>query len=186
MKQLLYSCCILLCFTQVTCKKEKHKSPLEVLPAITQEGKNTVGCLINGEAYIPKGFIQYTPNFHVVVDPTYKNGDFSLRTVRLDRKKDERLYLTINSDSIRSVGTYVINDTGNTRSLLSKGDASLSKVYCNVHYNGTYHRKGFLKITKYDMQKGIVSGEFEFSMVNRDCGFGDTIKVTNGRFDYKL
>ena len=47
---------------------------------------------------------------------------------------------------------------------------------------GTYH-KGMLTITRLDLQAGIVSGTFTFTLAKPGC---DTIRVTQGRFDRKL
>ena len=41
----------------------------------------------------------------------------------------------------------------------------------------------YLNITRYDLQAGIVSGTFNFVLAKPGC---DTVKVTHGRFDYKL
>ena len=51
MKTLMYCLPILLLFSG--CKKE---TPEETLPPATQEGKNTAGCLINGQAFIAKSY----------------------------------------------------------------------------------------------------------------------------------
>lgn len=167
------------------CKKNKDsiENELSKLPPVTQTGQNSFGCLVNGKAWTPKGWDGNSPNFYIIVDPTYKDGDFSLRTYRIaDNIRED---YTINSDSVKTTGTYIMNDTARTRVIYSKGTANLSQVFCKIFYSGNYNRKGFLKVTKYDLQAGIVSGEFEFSMINQDCST-DTIKVTHGRFDYKL
>ncbi len=39
--------------TGMQCKKEQNG--LDALPLATQEGKGTFGCLVNGEAFTPKG-----------------------------------------------------------------------------------------------------------------------------------
>lgn len=40
------------------CRKHKPSPPHEDrLPAITQEGKMTMGCLLNGKVLIPKGYV---------------------------------------------------------------------------------------------------------------------------------
>ena len=48
---------LLFCFCFAQCKKQHDtpKTEIEKLPAITQEGKNTFGCLFNGVAYTPGG-----------------------------------------------------------------------------------------------------------------------------------
>ena len=167
----------------VYCKKDKQ-TELEKLPPITQNGANTFGCLINGRAYIPKGYSGNMPNYYVLADPGFSDGDLSIRTYSVNGNLYEGI--AINSDSIKQIGTYLINDTGRTRIILLKSTADLGSYYCDISYTGYYQRNGILKITKYDMQNGIISGEFAVSMVNRDCGYGDTIKITEGRFDYKL
>lgn len=166
------------------CRKPKIERELSKLPPATQTGANTFGCLVNGKAWTPKGSDWNKPNFYIIADPTFEQGSFSLRTYRLEKSRREGF--TINSDSIKVVGYYIISDTSNTRPQITTGTADLSTVFCMTDYNGHFNRSGYLKITKYDMQQGIVSGEFEFTMVSRDCGLGDPIRVTNGRFDYHL
>lgn len=173
----------LLFFYSLNCKKDK-RSELEKLPTITQNGANTFGCLINGKAYTPKGYRGNVPNYYVLVDPGFSDGDLSIRTYRIE--DNLMISLSISSDSIKNTGIYTINDHGRTQSRFSKDAADLSRSYCDIFYGSTHQRNGFLKITRYDLQNGIIAGEFEISMVNRDCGYGDTIKITEGRFDYKL
>ena len=40
---------------------------------------------------------------------------------------------------------------------------------------------GWIEISKYDINKSIVSATFEFTAYNSNCA--DTLKVTEGRFD---
>jgi hypothetical protein len=47
---------------------------------------------------------------------------------------------------------------------------------------GTYH-KGTLTITRLDLQAGIISGTFEFTLAKPGC---DTVRITQGRFDKRL
>lgn len=45
----------LFCFLLIACKKEDPAlTPLEQLPPLTFEGKNTFGCLIDGGAWVAK------------------------------------------------------------------------------------------------------------------------------------
>ena len=70
-----------LCFLcQCSCKKsilanDDDDNPpmteLEKLPAITMEGANTFGCLVNGEAWTPKGYIFPESNFDVYYDGVF-------------------------------------------------------------------------------------------------------------------
>jgi hypothetical protein len=55
MKNLLFLFATLL--TLFSCSKDDNKSqkPIDQLPPATQVGANTAGCLVNGEAFLPKG-----------------------------------------------------------------------------------------------------------------------------------
>lgn len=50
--------------------------------------------------------------------------------------------------------------------------------YCWYEYEDTL--EGFVRFSKIDQTKFIVSGTFEFSAVKEGC---DTVRITNGRFD---
>lgn len=55
MKKLILLLTIIL--TLFSCNKDDNKSqnPIDQLPPATQTGANTAGCLVNGEAFLPKG-----------------------------------------------------------------------------------------------------------------------------------
>ena len=164
------------------CKKSKNFD-VDSLPPITQEGKNTFGCLINGKVYVPRGFEQNKPNYQVHVDPTFNDGSFGVKF--FNKSTDKRIDLTVGSDSIRSTGNFIITNTSRARCLFAvNGTSSNPKCIVFSQYNPT--STGFLKITRYDLINGIFSGEFEFHFYNPDCGIGDTIHITQGRFDKKL
>ena len=55
---------------------------------------------------------------------------------------------------------------------------------CYISVNDTCYRRGFLKISKYDIANRIFSGEFECTIIGDGCT--DTVRITNGRFDKKL
>ena len=49
----LFTLIIMAIFALNSCKKEK--TGIDALPPATQEGNDTFGCLVNGEAFTPKG-----------------------------------------------------------------------------------------------------------------------------------
>lgn len=158
------------------CRKH-HISEIEKLPPVTQSGANTFGCLINGKAWMPSGFDR-NPNFFIIVDPTFQNGNFDLRTYRIENHKTEKIIIF--SNDIHQVGTFTISSTGNVF-------IDFKSEINNCYFLGSSSNfsSGFLKIDRYDMQNGIVAGEFECTLYDRTTTC-DTIKITNGRFDYKL
>ena len=183
-----------ICFTIVlgfvlmgtSCKKEKPEPnpPSEPqLPAITTSGKNTFGCYINNELYIPKGGI----NYRAIEYPRYYSEDGYIDIKVLNQKDFEGwIYIYILTDGIFGVGDYSINPNAlntPTSCLERRVDTIISgnETYTTPRYYVDTTKTNLIKITRLDLTTGIVSGEFEFTATNGY--YNDTIKVTQGRFD---
>lgn len=165
-----------------SCKKEKTDE--EQLPTITQTGANTFGCLVNGKIYIPKGFEQNNANFKVLVDPNFNDGTIDVRVFKIDGNTN--LKLNFGSDSAKAVGYYEVNKRNDFSFRIFNTNSG--NLVCETPYSfGMLSSKsGFIKITRYDLANGIISGEFEFHFSNPACGLGEPIHITQGRFDKKL
>jgi hypothetical protein len=160
------------------CKKDTTPQPLNQLPATTQEGKNTFGCLLNGQAWTPKGY-NGTSNYTVFYDPEYANGTLNISTYSYpDKDEKDKQTITLFSDNLSKVGTYPLTIINQQEALFSD-----RKTKCYFLQGESHFRDGILTITRLDLNKGIISGTFEFTLAKPGC---DTIRVTNGRFDKKL
>lgn len=107
MKNLTYLTCLLLFPLLLTqCRWLKNDpEPLDQLPAITQEGKNIFGCLLNGQAWTPKGNAGYS-NYTVYYDPEYAKGTLNISTYRYPSENSNNFQtITIYSDSLTTPGT---------------------------------------------------------------------------------
>jgi hypothetical protein len=164
---------ILLLFLATACKK-KDVAPIDQLPPATQEGKGTLGFLVNGQAWTPKGN-NGTPNLGFYYDPGYKAGEFNLSAYRIPAK-GQREHFVISTDSLNFKRTFSLNDP-------SVGSARFTNDVCSYNRDEEVFREGRLTVTKLDLQKHIVSGTFEFTLFRPSC---DTVKVTDGRFDLKF
>ena len=147
------------------CRKEKDPTPLERLPPATTTGANTWGCLVNGEAWANKG------EAHVGADWTVPDGmsvgmSFSTRYVRLVFPDSTNRYRL-------TAGDYPL-----VRNAATGSHASVH--IGNKIYNGSNLVNGMAHLSRVDRQAGVVSGTFEFTIVDQP---GDTLQVTNGRFD---
>ena len=160
------------------CKKDKGE---DQLPPATQTGANTFGCLINGEIYTPQGFEQNHPNFDMVVDPTFENGNFGFSTFN----KNKKLRLNLGTNSIKNTGILYIQDTSKPLHIGVYNDNSNCYFSPGTINYYDYYSVGNLTITRYDLTNGIFSGTFEFILYDPATSC-DTIKVTQGRFDKKL
>ncbi|MBN8682018.1 MAG: hypothetical protein J0L99_05180 [Chitinophagales bacterium] len=161
---------------------EKEKTPpteLEKLPAATQEGKNTFGCLVDGKAWTPKWGGLLKP----ALTPHYNNilGSFGIVAVRYDGSEIENvLNLSGEGLSILETGNYSLSFEETSFSLKSETCSTPGPVKNGrilINQNGT------IQITRLDVSTGIISGTFEFDAVSETCQ--DTVRITDGRFDIK-
>lgn len=72
------------------CKKDVT-NPKEQLPSATENGANTLGFLLNGEVWVPKGF-NGTKNLSWYYDPDYSDGDLSIKAYRIFSDDDEQYF----------------------------------------------------------------------------------------------
>lgn len=178
MKKLITAILILSLFCFAQCKKNHTDS--NGLPADTQEGKNTLGFLLNGQPWKPQGN-SGTGNLSIDFDPGFNNGIMGIAA-----------YRTISATDKTQFGLGIV-DSLNFKSApfsliikkKSLGGLSFStKNYCDIlHVDTTIYETGRINITKLDRTNRIVSGTFEGILYNQICG--DTIKITDGRFDMK-
>ena len=142
------------------------------LPAATTSGKQTFGCKINGEVFVPNGNFNY-PGLPTAAYYT-STGLFGFNSKNL-KDFDNWIYIHI----------YIYND------LYQEGyyflDNSIANFSLEIYgeqlsgYKIDTTKPRQIQITRFDLDNTIISGEFEFTCVNN--ALQDTIKVTEGRFD---
>ncbi|MBY0477021.1 MAG: hypothetical protein K2Q24_05205 [Chitinophagaceae bacterium] len=157
------------------CKKETPE--VETLPPLTQTGAFTFGCLVNGKVWVPKGLL-FSNKLTITYDPGWRGGSLVITARRKDNLIDQSI--AISSDNLQSTGIYslIIKDT----SLAYFDDVITGCVYYSYR-DLTTPLNGSLTITKFDLNKNIISGTFFFKLAKPGC---DTITVSDGRFDLKL
>ena len=172
--------------TGVQCKKSTLPSKTE-LPPITQTGAGTFGCLVNGELWLPNGIdIQGgKPRIQLYVDPSFQEGVFYVTGHQF---KDLKSAITIGSAKCKSVGTYSLVTNPNNYNAVDYYKKVNGGFQCELQSNGTpdTYQRGSIIVTRYDLVAGIFSGTFEFTLYSPTSYCGDTLRVTNGRFDVKL
>jgi hypothetical protein len=177
---------LLLLFTFCSCKKHKPSNPIDQLPPATQTGANTFGCLVNGQAVvIHKPFGDLSPAFGCQYQLIYNTVNGFTFNVNATDKVDGCHFTGVgfHLDSIRlQATTYLLNTP-----LVNYGRWGLVGIAagCPPVPLLTYWTDstiiGQLTITHLDQQKQIVSGTFYFDAVEQTRG--DTVHVTDGRFD---
>jgi hypothetical protein len=175
---------LLTTFTLSCCNKDddnKPKTELEKLPPATQTGANTAGCLVNGVAFLPKG---YFVTGNLVCD--YIDGkDFVLGI-------NERIIQGA-TDNIRSITIFSRNQNLHDNVGISfplNEDVANSKAGTFMinaptapdpnYYTTNSTVTGELKITYHNYNQAIISGTFWYDAVNSN---GLKVEVRSGRFD---
>lgn len=181
MKHVLYLLAVGLILMATDCKKKDidpcpgHNDP-DILPPKTQCGANTFGCLINGEVWVPefdkyrmyeeKVHAEYGKEYFVVMGTRIIESDSVYEIVKIQLNKD-----------ISSTGVYKINEWW-----IDKTSGDYENFMTGLEYETKGENNGELHITKFDRENFIIAGTFWFTAVNQ---FGDTVKVTDGRFDVR-
>nr|WP_152605915.1 hypothetical protein [Pedobacter glucosidilyticus] len=162
-----------------SCKKDPTAN--QVLPAITQEGKNTAGFTLNDEVWVPYAECHLNDACRKIsasygLPNTTKYGlSFQFERIREKTGKSSltiatglRGNITSLGEKIDSIGVTFIgeNSIGNTD-----------------YYIGPLSGSKFI-ITKLDTINKIISGEFEFIL--RESNSDKQIILKNGRFDFKI
>ncbi len=151
----------------------KPKTELEKLPPVTQEGKNTFGCLVNGKAWYTNSTIDAGGDYQLGSLYLYGIQDTPSQGISLNLREES-------SDPLISTGTYSLLPSALYSPYVSFRYSS------NCIYGGTDYPNsvifGALTITKFDKVKYIISGLFEFTITHPEC---DTLEITNGRFDIR-
>jgi len=162
------------------------------LPPETQTGAGTFACKINGVVWRYKD-----PNYEVLstkpktrweYDPTLFGGLLYISGVRYFDGITADDILNIDVDSINFKNEFQIGSSSywglayynrksvktNCEEIISVADSVNSKNFYSV---------GNLVITKFDKVAKIVSGRFSCIIYKPTCG--DTLNITEGRFDIK-
>lgn len=177
MKKLITGFLILTVFCFAECKKNKPDS--NGLPAATQEGKNTLGFLLNGQPWTPQGN-NGTGNLSLYYDAAFQGGVFNLSAYRnVSSTNGKRQSLTMYGDSVQTIGRINLPNT-NKFGLTFWDEANLCTY--DTFDSTTRITSGYFDIKKLDKINKVFSGEFEIKFTKSGCG---EIQIAQGRFDMK-
>jgi hypothetical protein len=155
----------------------------DTLPPVSQEGKNTIGSLVNGQVFIPRGNVGL-PNPTAYYDPNTGGGSFHVSMTRFDIGDSVRRSFQIIAGNINKTGTYpVTTPVGDVAVVYSR---LLIRTNTGCEYMGMdaakVKQEGQLIITKLDTEQKIMAGTFTCTLITAGC---DTVRMTDGRFDMK-
>jgi hypothetical protein len=151
-----------------------QQNPVLQLPAATQTGANTFGCLLDGEPFIPSGGTNPLDCIYQLV-----NGQYFFGLQGNKRDKDfNRITLSIstNAKELEQGQSYQLieNEIGNAYATYSFATNATTTSSSNY---------GTLTITKLDLDNQIVSGTFSFDIIDFE---GNLRQIRDGRFDMQF
>ena len=145
------------------------------LPEATQTGAGTFGCLVNGEPFIETGtyfncYYQYVDGGYYFSINAKSEYNSILQIIHLGSQA-----MIIQEDGVYSLGCYW--SIGDYFGEVIFANSAQETDTCDTEY-------GYLHITKFDFTNYIVSGTFEFDVLNPYTG--EIIEIREGRFDTKF
>ncbi len=170
------------------------------LPAITSEGKNTFGCKIDGETFLPKNNGGFSPGYTSVLRAKYRYFQYEYYGLEPGYHLAISAYNSLTNKSVRI--ELAASDepivTGETYPLVLKNNGSISAEYSfststqdpdhpNIYYYNSFDHittaeyNGEITFNLVDEENQIISGVFYFSCFNPETN--RTVEVLNGRFD---
>ena len=156
------------------------------LPKATQEGKNTAGCLVNGERFVAAesgGSLLSNPT------PALRGGFFedSVYYVSLNGRYQSRRATIMLFLRTQVAGTYPLNRTtayypqGDPLRIFSHATVTLAGSGGETYVTSAQHT-GQVVLTRAELHSGLSAGTFEFTAAST-FDPRKTITVTHGRFD---
>ena len=184
----------------ISCSKDNDGKRAK-LPAVTTEGKNTFGCRVNGEIFVPKSKGGFNPTSPLVAKyyyHGYSDGDYLqpgyylfLNAFNRDTQKNIDIMLAKSDVPLVQGQTYpivlkadaAVNAQYSFYSYTPHPEHSNVSIFTTHEYKTTNEYSGQLKILKIDEANFIISGTFSFDAINSVNG--KTASITEGRFDVK-
>jgi len=165
------------------------------LPPETQTGAGTYACKINGVVwkYRDHEYKIFSQRFNTILSfhPEENGGTISLAGIRYETNDE--------ASSELGISASFLNQSRLTNLSYDKKKFSLAYTNYNATVNACYDfvttyssdpsypantfQEGQIKVTKLDTVAHIISGTFSCSILHSGC---DTLKITDGRFDFKF
>ena len=155
---------------------EPPSNPADQLPPATTIGANKVGCLVNGEVFLPKGSNLFGAPIltcsYQYVDNGFEFGLGFSNNVILSRG----ITILTNKLEFAEGNTYMLKQELNINSAYAYYDVGL------MYFGTNSIKTGELKITKLDQTNAIISGTFWYDAIN---AAGTVVQIRDGRFDMR-
>lgn len=154
----------------------------DTLPAITQTGANTFGCMVNGKVWVPRIDLRsFDPtNYDIRSLVSESNGTggggISCHLLDFDLKQDDFMSMGFGPTYFDTVTCY-----GN-EFVLPKCGANFRILENRYSIDFKDSLENWVKVMTIDTDRNIIAGTFQFTMYNIQ-NKNDKVLITDGRFD---
>ncbi|MCT4601851.1 MAG: hypothetical protein N4A59_02950 [Marinifilum sp.] len=170
---------LLIALTAHSCWLDDLFKEKKELPSITQSGKDTFGCLVDGELWLPKGRLLYNSEYSIKHEPYM---DTIYIDIYASNEGNSGFRFSIPREFIKIGENKIKKEIG-------RGSGIRYHIKGKPHYF-TEESVGKLVITSLDTITNnvnvtpyrITSGTFWFDLFNED---GEKVEVREGRFDLR-
>ncbi len=187
---------------------QEEPAPADPMPAATQTGANTAGCVVDGQLWVARrDIVLFGPSDPAVSatwrkDPGGRGPEHRLH-LSFDKSLDpvkqvhDQTSIELYLPDISAPGTFVFDQATNpdiVNGPKAYADFSFQQGQTRRHLTGP-QTPGRLVVTRLDTVARIVSGTFEFTAIEVSSGLtgngtpipgGKTVRVTEGRFDARF
>lgn len=162
---------LLLFLVLISCEEDDNSllDSIDKLPPLTMEGKNTFGCLVNGEAFVPR--------ISTDVVGIFQGGFLQIGASVETIDRDQNIKMILDMSPILP-GIYSMETADTSLAKADFDDTTDKNNICRYEFSDLV--SGTLEIVFFRQDPDVVAGTFEFTTVTEGC---DTIRVTDGRFD---
>lgn len=161
--------CNIFCLLILTISSCSKNSENPQLPSITQEGKNTFGCMVDGKIFINSSPFIGPPSLNAYYKKNNVSHDFIIGAIsNREDKPIGGIKINIIENSIFEVNKLYFINTNHSYAVT---DIKFDE-YKSINQTGT------LSFIKFDTINNIASGKFEFKAVNY---IGNSMTITQGR-----
>ena len=193
MKKIFIFVAITIILSSCNSNDDKTITTADPLPAATQTGANTFGCIINGQVFYPRDgqsslLFGGTKGLKFWGDHTLNQNLYN--EIEVKNAKDglpaSDMIIHLQGLHQSGAGNYSLKATNFQNSIDGLMQNYIyAKIYTtasgNWRYYGSYENSGAVTITRYDFLNRICSGTFTGKL--RIINGTEEVEIQNGRFD---
>ncbi|TDE18364.1 DUF6252 family protein [Dyadobacter psychrotolerans] len=150
------------------------------LTPLTQEGKNTFSCKVNGKVWIPDGRGSIFVNIPPIDGGFFRGDQYSISKIWISTYSSDNQEVHLFLETIDVGPKNLDRKTHPYGASFQPSNYGLYRNSQQKEFITSNINTGTITLIKADTLTGIISGTFEFTAANSS---GNVTKITDGRFD---